>query len=212
MIGLYGGSFDPVHIGHLRIAEDIRESYRLDKVVFIPAYHSPLKRKSRAPAEDRLHMLKLSIQNNSFFEIDDIEIKRKGKSYNFCGYYKTLHQSSELCSCKFIVGTRDAFQHFTDGKSLKSLIDLTNFIVIGRGENTYKDVENYLIKNFPYMKLSRTNHINWKTSSRVYFFDSRRIDVSSTEIRRRIKTGKSIKYLVLPDVEKYILLKKLYRG
>ena len=62
MVALYGGSFDPVHIGHLRIAEDIREYYSLEKIIFIPAYHSPLKPGSRASAEDRLRMLKLSIE------------------------------------------------------------------------------------------------------------------------------------------------------
>ncbi|RUM61863.1 MAG: nicotinate (nicotinamide) nucleotide adenylyltransferase, partial [Persephonella sp.] len=90
MIGLYGGSFDPVHIGHLRLAEDIREYFNLNKIVFIPTYISPLKSKSNAKPEDRLNMLKLATEYNPFFEIDDREIKENKISYTIktIMYYK----------------------------------------------------------------------------------------------------------------------------
>ncbi|RMD45559.1 MAG: nicotinate-nicotinamide nucleotide adenylyltransferase, partial [Aquificota bacterium] len=81
MIALYGGSFDPIHIGHLRIAEDIREYYGFEKIVFIPAYISPLKKSTNASAEDRLNMIKIAIEDNKHFDVSDIEIKRGGKSY-----------------------------------------------------------------------------------------------------------------------------------
>ncbi len=209
MIGLYGGSFDPVHIGHLRIAEDIREYYRLDRIIFVPAYHSPLKRKSRASAEDRLHMLKVSIQDNPFFDIDDLEIIRKGKSYTI----DTIKHYTQLLDHipVFIVGT-DAFLTLHKWKKSEDLVGMTNFIVIGRGKDKKEEVVNYLKYRFPMLKFSTGKKISSEHPSHVYFFDSRRIDVSSTEIRRRVKAGKSIKYLVLPEVEKYILLKKLYRS
>ncbi|MBK3331865.1 nicotinate (nicotinamide) nucleotide adenylyltransferase [Persephonella atlantica] len=209
MVGLYGGSFDPVHIGHLRIAEDVREYYGLDRIIFVPAYHSPLKRKSRASASDRLHMLKISIQYNPFFDIDDLEIKRKGKSYTI----DTIKHYTQLLDHipVFIVGT-DAFLTLHRWKNPQELICLTNFIVLGRGKDTQEKVKSYVSKNFPSIKFSNSSRINRKRPSHIYFFDSRRIDISSTEIRRRVKAGKSIKYLVLPEVEKYILLKKLYRG
>ena len=209
MIGLYGGSFDPIHIGHLRIAEDIREFYKLDRIIFIPTYHSPLKRKSRASAKDRLHMLKVSLQSNPFFEIDDIEIKRKGKSYTI----DTIKHYTQILNHVpvFIVGT-DAFLTLHKWKKPLQLINIVNFIVIGRGKDTKEKVMNYLKSNFPMLKFLTNRKISSKSPRHVYFFDSRRIDVSSTEIRRRVKTEKSIKYLVLPEVEKYILLKKLYRS
>lgn len=209
MIGLYGGSFDPVHIGHLRIAEDIREYFSFEKIIFIPAYHSPLKHPSKAPPQDRLNMLQIATEDNPYFDIDDIEIKRKGKSYTIdtikiyrknLGYYPF-----------FIVGT-DAFLTLDKWKSPEELIKNTNFIVVGRGKDTLETIKNFLKKKFPEIELKTDNQLNPENPGKVYFFSSRRIDVSSTEIRSRIKTGKSIKYLVLPQVEKYILNKKLYRG
>ncbi len=207
MVGIYGGSFDPIHIGHLRIAEDVREFYNLQKIIFIPTYHSPLKPESRASAEDRLQMIKISIKNNPFFSVDDIEIKRKGKSFTI-DTIKAYREKGLLPV--FIVGT-DAFLTLHKWKEPEELSGLTSFIVLGRGKDSYDDVKNYLKKNFPFMDLRTDNSISKKEGA-VYYFDRRRIDVSSTEIRERIKTNRSIKYLVLPEVEEYIFNKKLYRG
>ncbi|WP_457621598.1 nicotinate (nicotinamide) nucleotide adenylyltransferase [Persephonella sp.] len=207
MIAIYGGSFDPVHIGHLRIAEDIREFFSLSKIIFVPAYHSPLKPECRASAEDRLEMLRLSLKYNSFFGIDDIEIKRKGKSYTIdtikiyrekTGYYPS-----------FIVGT-DAFLTLERWKDPDKLLSNCNFIVVGRGSDTRDQVNNFLKKRFN-RSLNKNREIDPEKTG-IYFFDARRIEISSTEIRQRIKEGKSIKYLVLPEVEEYIFKKKLYRG
>jgi len=207
MIGIYGGSFDPIHIGHLRIAEDVREFYDLQKVVFVPAYHSPLKPESRASAEDRIHMVKISIKDNPYFDVDRIEIKRKGKSYTI----DTIKEYRKKgLSPVFIVGT-DAFLTLHRWKEPEELTRLTSFIVLGRGEDSYNDVKDYLKKFFPYMVLYAGRSIS-KNEGAVYYFGKRRIDVSSTEIRERVKINRSIKYLVLPEVEKYIFNKKLYRG
>ncbi|WP_096999752.1 nicotinate (nicotinamide) nucleotide adenylyltransferase [Persephonella hydrogeniphila] len=207
MIGLYGGSFDPVHIGHLRIAEDIREYFGFEKIIFIPAYHSPLKPESRAPAEDRINMLRLSIKYNRYFYIDDIEIKRKGKSYTI-DTIKTYRERGVFPF--FIVGT-DAFLTLDKWKNPEELVKITSFIVLGRGKDRLEDIKLFLKNKFPQLKLVQSNNLTEK-SGYVYFFDQRRIDISSTEIRNRIKNNRSIKYLVLPEVEDYIFNKKLYRG
>ncbi len=209
MIGLYGGSFDPVHIGHLRIAEDIREAFSLERVIFIPAYQSPLKSKSRASAEDRFKMLKLSLKENPFFGIDDIEIKRKGKSYTIDTvlFYKEKLGYPPV----FILGT-DAFLSFHLWKSPEELIKNANFIVAGRDEISFYDVEEYVKDYFPEAVIRKDKKIEKGKSGNIYYFSMRRLDISSTEIRNRVKDGKSIKYLVLPEVERYIFYKKLYRG
>ncbi len=210
MIGLYGGSFDPVHIGHLRIAEDIREFFSLEKIIFIPAYHSPLKPESRASPEDRVKMLKISTAyNKRFFDVSDLEIKRGGKSYtvetanyfvNILGYYPA-----------FICGT-DSFLSLHKWKEPYRLINLLNFIVVGRGKSTFEEVKEYIERNFPEKEVFYNRKYIDKNRTSVYFFDGRKIDISSTEIRRRIKENKSITYLVLPEVEYYINKKNLYRG
>lgn len=209
MIALYGGSFDPVHIGHLRIAEDIREYYSLEKIIFIPAYHSPLKPGSRASAQDRLEMLKLSTRNNPFFDISDIEIKRGGKSYTI----DTIKYFREKLGYTpaFILGT-DAFLSLHMWKSADKLIKITNFIVAGRDKTSFYEVKEYVKEYFPFASVRLDTDIPKDKGGNIFYSDIRRIDISSTEIRNRIKEGKSIRYLVLPKVEEYIFIKNLYRG
>jgi len=206
MVGLYGGSFDPVHIGHLRIAEDIREAFNLSKVIFIPAYHSPLKSQSKASPTDRVNMLKLATKDNPNFEIDTLEIEREGKSYTVdtLSIYKGKLNTKPV----FILGT-DAFLSIHRWKDYKKLFSLANFVVVGRGEDTREKVESYVKEKLPFTNFYTKNDIE---RDGVYFFDSRRIDVSSTEIRKRIKENRSIKYLTHPEVEEYIYQKGLYKG
>ncbi len=209
MIGLFGGSFDPVHIGHLRIAEDIREYFSLQRIIFIPAYHSPLKPESRATAEDRLYMLKISTKYNPNFEVSEFEIKRKEKSYTI---YTAKYFVQKLgYHPAFIVGT-DAFFTLHKWKDSKELLKLLNFIVVGRKEFNTQQIKTYLQKNFPDTNFYTDKNKIEKSKTAVYFYGQRRIDISSTEIRQRIKNNQKITYLVLPEVEYYIIKKKLYRG
>ncbi|WP_457626286.1 nicotinate (nicotinamide) nucleotide adenylyltransferase [Persephonella sp.] len=207
MIGLYGGSFDPVHIGHLRIAEDVREYFGFEKIIFVPAYHSPLKPESRASAEDRIYMLQLCVKYNRYFSIDDIEIKRKGKSYTI----DTIRMYREKGKFPFFILGTDAFLTLDRWKKPEELIKMTSFIVLGRGKDRLEDVKLFIKNRFPDLKLLQDKK-PVEEAGYVYFFDRRRIDISSTEIRRRVKESRSIKYLVLPEVEEYIFYKKLYRG
>jgi nicotinate-nucleotide adenylyltransferase len=206
MIALYGGSFDPVHIGHLRIAEDIREEYSFSKVVFIPAYRSPLKPGSRASAKDRIKMLQIALKDNPFFSIDDIEIKRGGKSFTIdtVQYYREKLNYNPV----FILGT-DAFLSLHKWKKPKTLLKTANFLVVGRGSDHFYNLKDYIQEYFPNIEISTSKKID-TSKTKVYFFNSRRLDISSTEIRDRIKEKKSIKYLVIPEIEDYIIKNKLY--
>ncbi len=194
MIAIYGGSFDPIHIGHLRLAEDVREEFNFRQVIFVPAYISPFKEGYFASPEDRINMIKLAIKYNPYFSFDDFEIKKGGKSYTIdtIRYFKEKFEN-----LFFIVGT-DAFLFLHKWKDYEELINLTNFVVLLRGNDSKELVKNYIETNFP------------KNKNSFYIFQSRKIDISSTEIRKKIKEGRSIKYLVLPEVEEYIKEKKLY--
>lgn len=206
MIAFFGGSFDPVHLGHLRIAEDVREFFGLEKIVFIPASISPLKSHTNASAEDRLNMLNLSIKDNPYFELSDYEIKKEGKSYTI----DTALYFAKILPYKpvFILGT-DSILTFHKWKNPKELLNIANFIVVGRRKDSYKNVSQYLKKVFDFSNIYYNEKI---IKDGVYFFDSRRIDISSTEIRERIKLNKSIKYLVPKEVEDYINQKNLYKN
>jgi len=207
MIALFGGSFDPVHLGHLRIAEDVREYYNFSKIIFIPAYHSPLKESHFLSSEDRFRMLDLSIKNNPFFEISDFEINKKEKSYTI----DTIKFFKEKLGYNpfFIVGS-DAFLTLDKWKEPINLLENTNFIVVSRDNTDFEKIKEFLLVKFLYYRLCVDNSLNL-SETKVYFFKSRQLEISSTEIRNRVKTGKSIKYLVLPEVEEYIYAKGLYR-
>jgi len=205
MIGLYGGSFDPIHIGHLRLAEDVREYYKLNKVIFIPAYLSPLKHRINISPEDRLKLVKMAIDYNPYFDIDDREIKNEKVSYtvNTILFYKRKLGYNPI----FLVGS-DAFLSLHKWKKYNLLLEITNFIVIGRDKDNLADIYEYskkvLCKD---VRLTKTIE---PFSANIYFFNGRRIDISSTEIRDRIRRGKPITYLVPPIVEDYIKEKRLY--
>ena len=205
MIAIYGGSFDPIHIGHLRLAEDVREYFGFRQVVFVPAYISPFKDRHFASPEDRKKMLHLAIKNNPYFFIDDFEIRQSGKSYTIdtIKYFKKNYDN-----LFFLLGT-DTFLSLHKWKNYKELVELTNFIVLLRGNDTIINIENYIKKFFPNKKLKKDNQINFSETS-FYIFEARKIDISSTEIRERIKEGRSIKYLVLPEIERYIKENRLY--
>lgn len=205
MITLFGGSFDPIHLGHLRIAEDVREYFSFEKVVFVPSHLSPLKHAHSASPEDRLRMLNLAITDNPHFEISDYEIKKVGRSYTVetISFFK----GSLGYNPGFVVGS-DAFLTLKSWKEPENLLNNTNFIVVVRRDDGVEKV------------LEFTKDLNRKVSFSsvidpqkpgIYLFSQRRMDISSTEVRDRVKRGLSIKYLVPEKVEKYIKDTGLYR-
>lgn len=206
MIALFGGSFDPVHIGHLRIAEDIREHFSLEKIVFVPAYLSPLKASHSASAEDRLQMLKMATADNPYFDISRLEIDKGEISYTV----DTAHYYNKLLGYRpgFIVGS-DAFLSLPSWKSPHELLNNLNFIVTLRGEDSLRDIQEFA-KSFG-KTVSTAKEIDFRKAG-IYVYMCRKIDISSTEIRQKVKEGKSIKYLVPIKVEQYIHKKGLYRG
>ncbi len=192
----FGGSFDPVHMGHLLVARDVMEALGFERVVFVPAHQAPLKDPHLASPEERLEMLRLSILGLQGFEVSHIEIDRGGISY-------TVDTARELRKTLgdrpfFLVGA-DSFLSLHLWKEPDELVSLARFVVVDR-EGKRERVMNYLRENFPELKEGEDFH----------FLSVRRVDISSTEIRERVKEGKSIKWLVPEQVEDYILARGLY--
>jgi len=186
---LYGGSFNPIHLGHLRIAEDIREDFKLDKIIFIPAYQSPLKSKYPVRPEDRLMMIKLSIKHNPNFEVDDLEIKKSSVSYTIetILHYKKKLGYNPIFNPIFIVGT-DAFLTLHKWKEPELLIENTNFIVVEREGIDITIVRSYLKEHF--CKELQLDTIINPFRAEVYYYKGRRIDISSTEIpQQKLEIG-----------------------
>jgi nicotinate-nucleotide adenylyltransferase len=185
-IGILGGTFNPVHIGHLILAEEVREKLLLDRVIFIPTYIPPHKQNSDvAAAQDRLKMVRAAIKGNKDFESSDIEIKRKGPSYTV-DTVKALNKKFPGQELFFITGS-DLLKYLDEWKDFPALLNLVKFVVATR--------PGYPLENIP---------------SYVQRVSIRAVDVSAFEIRQCIKESKSFRYLVPEAVFEYINREKLY--
>ncbi|HEY7535005.1 MAG TPA: nicotinate-nucleotide adenylyltransferase [Thermodesulfobacteriota bacterium] len=212
-IGLFGGSFNPIHIGHLRAAEETREILNLEKIYFIPAALPPLKDLTNiAPPRDRLRMIKLAIKGNPFFKTSDIELKREGLSYTIdtIKFFCSKFSDYELY---FIIGS-ELFPKIDTWKEYKSLFELSNFAVITR-PGFSKD----LLSTLPlalkdefryYQRENNLTILKHKYSKTLALVQIEGIQLSSTHLRNLINKKRSIKYLVTKEVEQYIKDTKLY--
>lgn len=186
-IGILGGTFNPIHIGHLILAEEVREKLRLDKVLFVPTYIPPHKQNSNvAAAVERLCMVKAAIKGNRDFSASDIEIKRKGRSYTI-DTVKAFNKKFQGDELYFITGS-DLLKYLDEWRDFRELLKLVKFVVATR--------PGYPLEKIP---------------SYVQRVGIRAVDVSAFEIRERIKKSKSFRYLVPEAVFEYINKKKLYK-
>ncbi len=197
MVVLFGGSFDPVHVGHIILARDVKEHFGLKKVIFIPTNLAPFKSGHHAPPQERLNMLKLAIQGEEDFEVSDIEIKRGEVSYTV----DTLESLKGSLKEKayFLLGA-DSFLQFHKWKNPRRITEIVNLIVVDR-ERLAPSITEYVKDKLPWLE----------PNSNLFIYRGRRIDISSTEIRERIRKGLSVRYMVPDSVQEYILKKGLYR-
>ena len=189
-LGILGGSFNPIHWGHLVLAEQMKERLSLDKVIFIPAYRPPHKEATElAPAEDRLKMVELATANNAAFEVSPIEIERGGPSYTVetLRALRAQYPGDELY---YIVGA-DMALDLPSWFRPHELLQQARFVVAPRPGVDLGGLEPWV-------------------AERVDIVPVHTLDVSSSEIRRRLREGKSVRYLVPPAVEEYVRRKGLY--
>jgi nicotinate-nucleotide adenylyltransferase len=187
-LGLYGGSFDPVHLGHLLVAQTAIEELGLDKLFFVPAAKSPFKPENKiAPAEVRLRLLRLALAGKSNCEIDEQEIRRGGISYavETVRDYTKRFPNAELF---YLIGA-DNISKLNEWRETNELANLAEFVVVPRpGESVAefpKPFRGRILKGFP-------------------------IEISSSQVRARVKAGLPVENLVPPFVAEAILAAKLY--
>jgi nicotinate-nucleotide adenylyltransferase len=216
-IGIFGGTFNPIHYGHLRVAEEVRDKVNLDKILFVPAGNPPLKTEDIADTEYRYEMAKLAVADNRFFELSDIECRLTGKSYtvNTIEELRRAHPESEF----FLILGIDAFLDMPNWWHPDVLITLTNFIVISRPGVRFADIEKSPYLNVEGVTLREMDNATTekyisklKSDRDAIFLTLTQIDISSTEIRSLIKQNKSIKYLLPPEVQSYIIMNGLYKN
>jgi len=195
-IGIFGGTFNPIHLGHLRLAEDVREEFLLDRVIFVPTNIPPHKKlNGNVTAADRMKMIEMSISGNNYFEVDDIEIRKGGVSYTI-DTAKYLYENYDFFKKPYFILGSDQAISIKTWKKIDELAKLLSFVVLIRKEERTRipEVEN-IMKNL---------------NIESFFFTGREIDITSSEVRKRLQEGKSIRYLVRDEVLNYILENRLY--
>lgn len=190
-IGVFGGTFDPPHVGHLLLAADACDALRLDKLIFVPAAAQPFKVDAPAVASprDRLEMLRLAVGDDPRYSVDDTEIAREGLSYTV----DTLEEIARrnIGAKLFLLVGEDALGGFPGWRNPERIAQLATLAVMHRGPSSVS------------RKASRV--------SGTVAISTRQVDVSSTEIRARLGAGKSIRGFVTDAVERFVGAKGLYR-
>jgi nicotinate-nucleotide adenylyltransferase len=207
--GIFGGTFDPIHMGHLRVAEEVREVHGLDSVYFVPGYIPPHKRgQNITEPHVRKEMVAAAVRGNPGFRLSQFEINKGGVSYTIDTVTTFERKHGELY---FLIGM-DAFSEIDTWHRYREIFSHTNFVVMVRPLQTRKRAAKIfprdLRKEFRQLEETTFEHVSKK---KVYFQSVTQLDISSTKIREFAKRGESIRYLVPPGVERIILRKGLYR-
>ncbi|MBI4437222.1 MAG: nicotinate-nucleotide adenylyltransferase [Candidatus Omnitrophica bacterium] len=186
-IGLFGGSFNPIHLGHLMLAEQAYVSFDLEKILFVPSHTTPLKKEEGLlEVRHRYQMVRLAVLGNPHFGVSDIEIRRGGTSYSI-DTVRTLRKKWTEAAFYFLIGS-DCFQTLYAWKEVEELFRLCHFVIAQRPGFPLGPIPNGFRK-----------------------LEMPQVDISSRELRERIRKGFSIAYQVPKAVEQYIRRHKLYR-
>jgi nicotinate-nucleotide adenylyltransferase len=224
-LGILGGTFNPIHFGHLRAAEEVRFTINLDKVIFMPSGNPPLKTSDLIDASHRYAMTRLATASNIGFVVSDIEIRETEKSYtvNTIQMLREIYPEDELF---FILGV-DAFLDLPNWRQPETLIGMIDFVVVARHGFDLREIMKspYIAEHSPPQaeqsassasgggtehRLQNIDKVSLTSGRKVIPVQMTSIGISSTEIRSFLKEGKSIKYLLPETVENYIYKHNLY--
>ncbi len=212
-VGVFGGTFNPIHIAHLRAAEEVAEHFRLDRVLFVPSANPPHKTaRDLAPASQRLAMVRMAIAGNPRFRASSLELRRRGWSYSVDTLRALRQRLGPRADLYFILG-QDAFREIDTWHEYEQLFWLAHFVVTSRpphGAKAEKSLLPVAVRSrFCYLP-GRRGFVNDR-GYRIHFYDVTALDISSSDIRARAARGASIRYLVPPGVRDYIARHRLYR-
>jgi len=189
-LGIFGGTFDPVHLGHLVVAELTRGLLGLDRILFVPAWMSPHKQGADASPEHRLRMTGIAVEDNPGFEVSDVEIRREGPSY-------TVDTLRSLCGTNppgtehYLLLGADSARDLESWREHEELLHRSKVVILGRPGTEIRELPGTV-------------------AARATVLSTPLIGISSSEIRRRVRAGETIRYLVTEPVERYIRSQGLY--
>jgi nicotinate-nucleotide adenylyltransferase len=218
-LGLLGGSFNPIHNGHLTIARLVREQLRLDQVLFIPTGDPPHKRDgSLAPAKDRYEMVRLALVGTPSFQLSDIEIRRSGKSYSIDTIRELQRQFGSSTELYFLIGL-DAFLDFPNWKEPMELLRACRFVVVPRPGQSFRSLADMpLLPALDARALDRLDagvlpqlDIAMPACKGITCLPIPPCSISASDIRQRIRQKTTQANMLPPPVESYILQHRLYQ-
>jgi nicotinate-nucleotide adenylyltransferase len=217
-LGLLGGSFNPVHNGHLTIARQAREALGLDRILFVPTSHPPHKPTgSLAPAQDRYEMVRLAIASDPTLAISDVEISRQGKSYSIDTIRLLQQEYGAQTQLFFLIGL-DAFLDFPSWRDPLTLLTLCRFVILSRPGLSFRSLSTVpLLPPIPFTSLAdldagRISRIEAPLGTQgLICLKLPPCPISASDIRSRIRQGLPTANLLPPLVESYILQHHLYQ-
>ena len=218
-LGILGGTFNPIHFGHLDIAHNVREKLQLDQILFVPAGEPPHKQgETLAAGNDRYEMVRLAIAGDVCFALSDIELRRKGKSYSIDTVRHLQGEYGPCAELSFLIGL-DAFLDFPTWKEPQALLQACRFVVISRPGQSFQSLAS--LPMFPQTDPGALAQLDagTLTSLKVTVPSAPGIlclplppcSISASEIRQRIRRGEALAKLLPPSVESYILQHRLYQ-
>jgi len=202
MIGILGGTFDPIHNGHLRTALDVKEGLGLDELRLIPLRDPPHRGQPASTPGQRLEMLQAAVANEPALTIDDRELTRSGKSYSLLTLQSLREELGERAIC-LILG-QDAFQGFPNWHQPEEILQLAHLVVMQRPGGNSSDLYQERITD-------DANELRTTLAGKIYLQQVTQLDISSTRIREMIKSGQSPRYLLPDSVLEIIKRDSLYR-
>ena len=212
-IGLFGGTFDPIHCGHLKAAESVQRIFSFDKILFIPSYIPPHKESADvASAEHRLKMVELALSSFDRFSPSSIEIEARGTSYSIV----TLNRIKEMfpqTDIFFLLGV-DAFLEIETWKDYEDVLEQCSFIVMSRPGYSLDDAKDTLAEKYNQRMIEISEPIGGEDKEllfhKIYLLAIHTLDISSSEVRKRVRRNQPIEGLVPENVENYIKERRLY--
>jgi nicotinate-nucleotide adenylyltransferase len=211
-IGVLGGTFDPIHFGHLRTAEEIGQELGLERVYLIPAASPPHKMHDPVtPFDHRLAMVRLGVRESALLEALDLEGRRAGLSYSSDTLKELRSRFGMNTEIFFLVGN-DAFLEIRTWKNCGKLFDYAHFVLIPRAGYTLETLDDFILGLDPSVKKQGNKNVyTMPSGNHVIIYKSTLMDISGTGIRDMVRRGKSITFLVPEAVRTYISAEGLYK-
>ena len=203
-IGIYGGEFDPFHYGHLKPVDEIYSFHSLDLIHFVPTNITSTDKVIHASQSDRLQMLKIGLENEAYI-VDDREINRKGTSYTI-DTVRSISKENDNAVIYLIIGL-DLISTIEKWRDFSEIIKLSNIIISSRMTENFNATLNNKLKSLISTDLGIFHSESY---GKIYIQETSMVDISSTEIRNRLKKNLKISNLVPKPLEKWLLEKKIY--